>query len=146
MGVLCCEQPEHAGEQEPRYLSCASLRSLVHTAGLRWQPSMRTCGLSPADRVLLVAAYRRTNLTLRQIAPLFGVSKSAADHIIGDLGPKLALRPRKWFAMGTVLIVRTLPRPGHRRSEQELLVLDEPPSRCRCRHAVGDCCRRTTAG
>jgi hypothetical protein len=31
------------------------------------------------DRVLLVAAYWRTNLTLRQIAPLFGVSKSAAD-------------------------------------------------------------------
>jgi len=31
------------------------------------------------DRVLLVAAYWRTNLTLRQLAPLFGVSKSAAD-------------------------------------------------------------------
>lgn len=29
------------------------------------------------DRVLLVTAYRRTNLTLRQLAPLFGVSKSA---------------------------------------------------------------------
>jgi hypothetical protein len=32
--------------------------------------------------VLLVAAYWRTNLTMRQLAPLFGVSKSAADRII----------------------------------------------------------------
>ncbi|CAM5226644.1 hypothetical protein STENM223S_01225 [Streptomyces tendae] len=32
------------------------------------------------DRALLVAAYWRTNLTMRQIAPLFGVSKSTADH------------------------------------------------------------------
>ncbi|GHC69085.1 hypothetical protein GCM10010349_43830 [Streptomyces flavofungini] len=30
--------------------------------------------------MLLVAAYRRTNLTMRQLAPLFGVSKSAADN------------------------------------------------------------------
>lgn len=42
---------------------------------------------------------------LRQLAPLFGVSKSAADRIIDDLGPKLALRPRKRFAPDTVLIV-----------------------------------------
>jgi hypothetical protein len=49
------------------------------------------------DQVLLVAAYWRTNLTLRQLAPLFGVSKSAADRITGHLGPLLALRPRKRF-------------------------------------------------
>lgn len=30
------------------------------------------------DRVLPVATYRRTNLTLRQFAPMFGTSKSAA--------------------------------------------------------------------
>ncbi|MDH6522613.1 hypothetical protein M2163_000877 [Streptomyces sp. SAI-135] len=57
------------------------------------------------DRVLLVAAYWRTNLTLRQLAPLFGVSKSAADRIIDHLGPKLALQPRQRFAQDTVLIV-----------------------------------------
>lgn len=34
------------------------------------------------DRVLLVTAYWRTNLTLRQLAPLFGISKSAADRIV----------------------------------------------------------------
>ncbi|KOU87458.1 transposase, partial [Streptomyces sp. XY593] len=27
-----------------------------------------------ADRVLLVAVYYRTNLTMRQLAPLFGIS------------------------------------------------------------------------
>jgi hypothetical protein len=44
------------------------------------------------DRVLMVAAYWRTNLTLRQIAPLFEVSKSAADRIIcGQYGRGSAL-------------------------------------------------------
>jgi hypothetical protein len=52
-----------------------------------------------------VAAYWRTNLTLRQPAPLFGVSKSAADRIIAHLGPLLALQPRKTFRRDTVLIV-----------------------------------------
>ncbi|GAA2170532.1 MULTISPECIES: transposase [Glycomyces] len=65
----------------------------------------RPWSLPLADRVLSVAAYWRTNLILRQLAPLFGVSKSASDRIIDDLGPKLALRPRKRFAPGTVLIV-----------------------------------------
>jgi hypothetical protein len=57
------------------------------------------------DRVLLVTTYWRTNLTLRQLAPLFGISKSAADRIIDHLGPLLALRPRKRFRKDTVLIV-----------------------------------------
>jgi hypothetical protein len=65
----------------------------------------RPWSLPLADRVRLVAAYWRTNLTLRQLAPLFGISKSAVDRIIDDLGPKLALRPRKRFAHGMVLIV-----------------------------------------
>jgi hypothetical protein len=45
------------------------------------------------DRVLLVAAYWRTNLTLRQLAPLFGVSKSAADRIVDHLGLVLSSVP-----------------------------------------------------
>jgi hypothetical protein len=65
----------------------------------------RAWSLGFEDRVLLVAAYWRTNLTMRQLAALFGTSKSAADRIIDDLGPKLALRPRKRFAPETVLIV-----------------------------------------
>ncbi|GAA2694571.1 hypothetical protein GCM10009864_81740 [Streptomyces lunalinharesii] len=65
----------------------------------------RPWSLPLEDRVLLVAAYWRTNLTLRQLAPLFGISKSAADRIIDHLGPSLALQPRKRFRRDTVLIV-----------------------------------------
>lgn len=42
---------------------------------------------------------------MRQLAPLFGVSKSAADRIIDHLGPLLALQPRRRFARDAVLIV-----------------------------------------
>ncbi|GAA1542223.1 hypothetical protein GCM10009730_59070 [Streptomyces albidochromogenes] len=42
--------------------------------------------------MLLVTAYWRTNWTLRQLASLFGVSKSAADRVIDHLGPLLSLR------------------------------------------------------
>lgn len=71
------------------------------------------------DRVLLVAAYWRTNLTLRQLAPLFGISKSAADRIINRLAPLLALRPRRRFRKDTVLIVDgTLPTRDHTMAEK----------------------------
>jgi len=72
------------------------------------------------DRLLLVTAYWRTNLTLRQLAPLFGVSKSAADRIIGHLGPLLALQPRQRFARDTVLIVdgTLVPTRDHAIAEQ----------------------------
>jgi hypothetical protein len=65
----------------------------------------RPWGLSLEDRILLVAAYWRTNLTMRQLALLFGTSKSAADRIIDHIGPLLASPPRRRFARGTVLIV-----------------------------------------
>lgn len=70
--------------------------------------------------MLLVAAYWRTNLTPRQLAPLFGVSKSAADRVIDDLGPKLALLPRKRFAKDAVLIVdgTLVPTRDHNVAEQ----------------------------
>lgn len=72
------------------------------------------------DRALLVAAYWRTNLTMRQLAPLFGVSKSAADRIIDHLGPMLALQPCKRFAKDTVLIVdgTLVPTRDHSIAEQ----------------------------
>lgn len=34
---------------------------------------------------------------MRQLAPLFGVSKSADDRMTHHLGPSLALQPRKRF-------------------------------------------------
>ncbi|MEU9083849.1 transposase [Streptomyces sp. NPDC048357] len=80
----------------------------------------RPWSLALEDRALLVAAYWRTNLTMRQLAPLFGVSKSAADRIIDHLEPMLALRPRKRFADGTVLIVdgTLVPTRDHSVAEQ----------------------------
>lgn len=70
--------------------------------------------------MLLVAAYWRTNLPLRQLAPLFGVSKSAADRIIDHLGPALALQQRKRFREDTVLIVdgTLVPTRDHSIAEQ----------------------------
>lgn len=65
----------------------------------------RPWSLTLEDRVLLVATYWRTNLTLRQLAPLFGVSKSAADRIIDHTAPLLALQQRQRFRKDTVLIV-----------------------------------------
>ncbi|MYS12873.1 transposase [Streptomyces sp. SID4982] len=62
-------------------------------------------GIPLEDRVLLVAACWRTNLTLRQLAPLFGVSKSAASRIVRHAGPFLTFRPRKRFHKDAVLIV-----------------------------------------
>jgi hypothetical protein len=57
------------------------------------------------DRVLLVATYWRTKLTLRQVAPLFGVSKSAADRILDHLAPLLAISPARRPRKDTVYIV-----------------------------------------
>jgi hypothetical protein len=79
-------------------------------AGRRW-------GLSLADRVLLVAVYYRTNLTLRQVAPLFGVSKSAAGRIVDHLAGYLVLAPVEVpHPKDTVLIVDGTLVPTHDRS------------------------------
>ncbi|MFI1285024.1 transposase [Streptomyces sp. NPDC020858] len=80
----------------------------------------RPWGLPLEDRILLVAAYWRTNLTMRQLAPLFGVSKSAADRMIDHLGPLLAFQPRKRFRKDTVLIVdgTLVPTRDHTIAEQ----------------------------
>ncbi|WP_329538490.1 transposase (plasmid) [Streptomyces sp. NBC_01450] len=80
----------------------------------------RPWSLPLKDRVLLVAAYWRTNLTLRQLAPLFGVSKSAADRIDNHLGPALALQQRTRFRKDAVLIVdgTLVPTRDHTVAEQ----------------------------
>jgi hypothetical protein len=80
----------------------------------------RPWSLPLEDRVLLVVAYWRTNLTLRQLAPLFGISKSAADRIINRLAPLLALRPHRRFRKDTVLIVdgTLVPTRDHAVAEQ----------------------------
>ena len=42
----------------------------------------RQWSLSLADRVLLVATYYQTNLTMRQLAPLFDLKPAAVHRII----------------------------------------------------------------
>ncbi|GGW13195.1 hypothetical protein GCM10018980_71460 [Streptomyces capoamus] len=67
-----------------------------------------------ADRVLLVVYYR-TNLTMRQLAPLFGISSATVCRGIQRLRPLLALEPaprpvagveRLWIVDGTLIPVR----------------------------------------
>jgi len=66
----------------------------------------RQWSLPLADRVLLVATYYRTNLTMRQLAPLFGIKPAAVHRVIDRLGPYLALAPtRRRFGPDTLLIV-----------------------------------------
>ncbi|MER5799063.1 transposase [Streptomyces sp. RLB3-17] len=68
-----------------------------------------------ADRVLVVAVYYRTHLTMRQLAPLFGVSPATVCRVIHRLRPLLALEPasrpvdaadRLWIVDGTLAPVR----------------------------------------
>jgi hypothetical protein len=57
---------------------------------------------------------------LRQLALLFGISKSAAGRIINHLAPLVALRPRRRFRKDTVLIVdgTLVPTRDHTIAEQ----------------------------
>ncbi|MEV4665425.1 transposase family protein [Micromonospora echinofusca] len=76
----------------------------------------RQWSLDLADRVLLVAAYWRTNLTTRQIGPLFGVSHSAAHRVIDTVGPLLALAPGRRRRVDQITIVdgTLIPTRDHR--------------------------------
>jgi hypothetical protein len=80
----------------------------------------RPWSLPLEDRILLVAAYWHTNLTLRQLAPLFGVSKSAADRIVDHTAPLLAVKQRWRFCKDTVLLVdgTLVPTRDHDVAEQ----------------------------
>jgi hypothetical protein len=100
--------------------SFAKLVTALRREGVDEGRTGRPWSLPLDDRVLLVTAYWRTNLTLRQLAPLFGISKSAADRIVDHLGPLLALQPRKRFRKDTVLIVdgTLVPTRDHTVAEQ----------------------------
>ncbi|MEU1647638.1 transposase family protein [Micromonospora zamorensis] len=76
----------------------------------------RQWALDLADRVLLVAVYWRTNLTMRQIGPLFGVSHSAAHRVIDTLGPLLVLAPVRRRPVDQIAIVdgTLIPTRDHR--------------------------------
>jgi hypothetical protein len=65
---------------------------------------------------LLVAVYWRTNLTMRQIGPLFGISHAAAHRVIDKVGPLLALAPARKRRVDSVAIVdgTLVPTRDHR--------------------------------
>lgn len=97
------------------------LITALRREGADSQSQGRPWSLHLENRVLLVTMYWRTNLTLRQPAPLFGISKSAAAHIIDHLGPWLALdsangsartRCSSWTA--PLVVVVGPPLPGNR--------------------------------
>lgn len=87
------------------------ITSLRREGAERTRPG-RPWSLPLEDRVLLVAAYWRTNLTLRQLAPLFGISKSSADRIIDHIGPQLALKQRQRFRRDTGALTAPSCRPA----------------------------------
>lgn len=101
-------------------LSVRQYRKLVRIVASRVDEQTRPgrpWGLSLADRVLLVAVYYRTNLTLRQVALLFGISKSAAGRVVDHLAPHLMLSPlRRRRSHEQVLIVDGTLVPTHDRS------------------------------
>ncbi|MER6359237.1 transposase [Streptomyces sp. NPDC001634] len=120
-GVITASEPSWIAPftgLNPRQFS--KLMTALRRAGAGAVRRGRPWSLPLEDRALLVAAYWRTNLTLRQLAPLFGISKSAADRIIAHLGPLLALQPRRRFPKDTVLIVdgTLVPTRDHTVAEQ----------------------------
>ena len=56
-------------------------------------------------RVLLVAMYWRTSLTIRRVVPLFGAPDAAAHRDIDAIGRLLALAPRRRRRTDDVKIV-----------------------------------------
>jgi Transposase DDE domain/Helix-turn-helix of DDE superfamily endonuclease len=76
----------------------------------------RQWALSLEDRVLLVAVYWRTNLTMRQVGPLFGISHAAAHRVIDAIGPLLALAPLRRRRTTEVAIVDVTLVPTRDRS------------------------------
>ncbi|MFE9796566.1 transposase [Streptomyces goshikiensis] len=95
----------------PVWVGCCGLSG----CGWRRFGGGRPWCLPLADRVLLVAVYYRTNLTMRQLAPLFGISPATVCRVVKRLGPLLALEPvprpaaeteRLWIVDGTLIPVR----------------------------------------
>lgn len=92
-------------------LSPVGFARLVASVRLRGRAAVadgRKCrpwSLPLADRVLVVAVYYRTNLTMRQVAILFGITPAAVHRIIARLAPFLALAPLRRPGPGEVTIV-----------------------------------------
>ncbi|WP_412539698.1 transposase family protein [Longispora sp. K20-0274] len=93
----------------------ARLVALVRRRGGDGPGGGRPWCLPLSDRVLVVAVYYRTNLTMRQLGPMFGISAATVHRIVAKLGPLLAIAPvrrspdafdRVWIVDGTLVPVR----------------------------------------
>src|SRR3954454_15068547 len=95
----------------------------------------RPWALDLADRVLLVAVYWRTNLTMRQLGPLFGISHSGRAPRPGHPRSAAGVGPGAAPASGAGRHRRRHldPHPGSppRRAVEELPLLDQPADRHR---------------
>lgn len=89
------------------------------------------------ERVLLAAVYYRTNLTMRQLTPLFDVSSATVCRVIQRLRRLLALEPashpadaaeRLWIVDGTLIPVRDrkvgASSPNYRFSANVQVIID----------------------
>jgi len=107
-------------------LSPTQFRKLVRLVARRGGDAItdgrpgRPWALDLADRVLLVAVYWRTNLTMRQLGPLFGISHSAVHRVIDTVGPLLALAPVRRRPKDQVAIIdgTLIPTRDHRLAGQ----------------------------
>lgn len=93
----------------------ARLLRVVRERGGEHPRMGRPWRLPLAERVLLVAVYYRTNLTMRQLAVLSGVCPATVCRTIQQAGPLLSLEPaprpegaveRLWIVDGTLIAVR----------------------------------------
>jgi len=76
----------------------------------------RSCwrwSLDLADRVLLIAVYYRTNLTMRQLALLFGVKHAAVHRIIDRLARFVDMADAKPLGPAQISIVDGTLMPVH---------------------------------
>nr|WP_107488744.1 transposase family protein [Streptomyces subrutilus] len=92
-GVLCAEPvwvEKFTGLRIDRF---TKLVKVVRERGGNGPGGGRPRCLPLAGRVLLVAVCYRTNLTMRQLAPLFGISPATVCRVIQHLRPLLALEP-----------------------------------------------------
>lgn len=97
LAALTCQQLERRVEP---------LASIERRRGRAWSRPLR-------QRVLIVCTALRTNLTLRELAAVFGISKSAAHRMVGSLTSALARlsapardRRRSWVVDGTLIPTR----------------------------------------
>lgn len=96
-------------------LSPTVIDTVVRALACDPRPRGRPWSSSLRRRTIIACAHLRTNLTMRELAVVFGVSKSHVHRIIANLTPRLASllstatsrdRRRRWIVDGTLVPTR----------------------------------------